>query len=84
MPRCNLLLFPNDRLPVLVTLGRTREGQEAAFVLDVIDGATGKTLATRSDLVRTNKLLVHSRYDAEREVLELRGVDSEIDVRLGR
>lgn len=87
VPRCNLLLFPNDELPVLVTLGRIREGQSEAgstFVLEVIDGATGRTLATRNDLTRTSKLLLHTRYDVGRSMLQLRGVDSEIDVKLVR
>ncbi|MBL8850490.1 MAG: PQQ-binding-like beta-propeller repeat protein [Planctomycetaceae bacterium] len=85
MPRCNLLLFPNDQVPVLITLGRTREGpteQGPAFVLEVIDGMTGQTLAINSELERTSKVLVHSRYDAGRMVVELLGEESQIDVRL--
>jgi hypothetical protein len=86
-PRCNLLLFPNERLPVLVTLGRTRESetdQGTTFLMEVIDGATGLTLGKRTNLARTSKLLLHSRYDAEQGTLLFRGVDSEIAVRLER
>jgi hypothetical protein len=84
MPRCNLLLFPIDRVPALITLGRTREGaadQGPAFVLEVIDGNSGDTLARTEELLRTNKVLVHTRYDEDRNVVELLGDESRIDVR---
>jgi len=84
MPRCNLLLFPTVRTPVLVTLGRTKEGvgDQSAFVVEVLDAANGHPLASRNDLTRVNKLLVHSRYDAERNTIQLLGDQSQIEIHL--
>lgn len=85
VPRCNLLLFPGASLPVLVTIGRGRESRTetaGTYVLEVIDAATGASLAVRDDLVRrSTRPLIHSRYDREDGLLELIGVGSRIRVR---
>jgi hypothetical protein len=68
-----------------MTLGRTRENpteRGAGFVLEVMDGETGRTLASRGDLERTSKLLLHARYDSDQRSLDLLGRDAVINVRL--
>jgi outer membrane protein assembly factor BamB/tetratricopeptide (TPR) repeat protein len=53
MPRCNLLWFPSERLPVLITLARTRDGQSSqnvSLAMQVLDVVTGETLAARDGL----------------------------------
>ena len=85
MPRCNLLLFPTDDLPALMTVGRIRDGHSRrgiGLVMEVIDGASGRTLTRRDDLTRRNKMFLHSRFDADQQTLVLRGRDSRISVRL--
>lgn len=84
MPRCNLLWFPTERLPVLMTLARLRDGHQAQNVtlaLEVIEAATGRTLAQRGDLHKTS--LVHAACNAEAGAIELSGVGTRVVVRYG-
>lgn len=84
MPRCNLLWFPTERLPVLMTLARLRDGHQAQNVtlaLEVIEVATGRTLTQRDDLHKT--ALVHAACDAKAGTIELSGIGARIVVRYG-
>ena len=85
LPRCNLLLFPCERLPALITVGRTREGRsrtDVGLVVEVIDIATGRTLASRDDLARKTMMFLHASFDPEQQSVELRGRDTHLSVRL--
>ncbi len=82
MPRSNLLWFPSEQLPVIMTLARlrdSRQGQNIVLALEVLDAATGRTLAQREDLHKTS--LVHAACDPAEGVVELSGVGTRIIVR---
>jgi hypothetical protein len=83
MPRCNLLWFPSERIPVLITLARTRDGQTSqnvSLAMQVLDPGTGETLVTRDDLPKAT--VVHA--DCSRPgLVELAGAGFQLVVRYG-
>lgn len=72
----SLLHQPHLPLPVLVSLCRIRKQDQSSLAVEVLDVRTGKSLASRDDLLSDR--LLQTSYDRHGGVIELRGAKTAI------
>jgi hypothetical protein len=84
LPRCNLLLLPQHRLPYLIGVSRIRDGQQrqsSMLMVHVIDVGTGELLAQREDLVKTS--ILHTAFEPLSGRLDLAGMGAQVRIQIG-